>query len=145
MVQFQSTTREDKDKELDELIYQLHSLSVRDYAYAKAYAQCTRRFPDTMRGIPEPGYRDGPPTATYSFQPATLPPTQQPWSALAAAPAQMPAPQTANANANTIASFFHTTPRIDGCSFCTAQDHQVCQCAIAKEYVLTGRASLVGE
>jgi len=38
MVRFQSTTHEDEDKELDKLIYQLHSLSVQDYAYAKAYA-----------------------------------------------------------------------------------------------------------
>jgi len=83
--------------------------------------------------------------ATYSFQPTILPLMQQPWSALAAAPAQMPAPQTANANANMITSFFHTTPYIDSCSFCTAQDHRVRQCAIAKEYVLTSHASLVGK
>jgi len=57
----------------------------------------------------------------------------------------MPAPQTTNANANVIALFFRTTPHIDGCSFCTTQDHQVRQCAITKEYILTGHASLVGE
>jgi len=67
MVQFQGTTYEDKDKELDKLIYHLHSLLVQDYAYAKAYVQCARQFPDAMRGIPKLGYRDSPTTATNLF------------------------------------------------------------------------------
>ena len=140
-VQFQDNSHEEEDKELDDLIYKLHSLSVRDFAYKQAYARCARRFPDALRGIPEPGYRDAPPTAAYSYQPAAPPPALQPWSA----PAPTLVSPAANANANAIASFFRTTPRPETCAFCTAPDHRLRQCPIANEYLVSGRASIVGD
>ena len=105
-VQFQDNSCKEEDKELDDLIYKLHSLLVRDFAYKQAYVQCVKRFPNALRGIPEPGYRDAPPTAAYSYQPAAPPPALQPWSA----PAPTSASPATNANANAIALFFRTTP-----------------------------------
>ena len=105
-IQFQDNSCEEEDKELDNLIYKLHSLSVRDFAYKQAYVRCARCFPDALRGIPKPGYRDALPTAAYSYQPTALPPALPPWSAHAAT-APTTAPQTASANA--IALFFRTT------------------------------------
>ena len=159
-VRFQDSSREEEEKELDDLIYKLHSLSVRDYAYKKAYARCARRFPDALRGIPEPAYRDAPPTVAYSYQSAAPPPALQPWTAQTAAPTPAPvqqpwtahatpvttqAPPAANSNASAIASFFRTTPRPETCAFCTAPDHRLRQCPTAKDYLVSGRASLVGD
>jgi hypothetical protein len=158
-VHFQDHSHEEEEKELDDLIYKLHSLSVRDYAYKKAYARCARRFPDALQGIPEPAYRDAQPTVTYSYQSAAPPPAPQPWSAQtptpAPAPVQQPwtmhappiltpAPLATNLNASTIASFFRTTLRPETCAFCTAPNHRLRQCPTTKDYLVSGHASLVG-
>jgi len=93
-----------------------------------------------MMGIPEPGYRDGPPMVAYSYQPtAPPPPTPQPWSVLITAPAPVPVAPPASTSAPT--SFFR--PRPDFCAFCCAQGHRVCSCPIANEYLTSGRASVI--
>ena len=126
------------------MIGQLHDLSVRDKEYAILYAQCVSRFPNAITDIPKPEYRTGPSTVAYLYQaPAPLPPAPQQWNAQATAPAPAPAPQIANAS--TITSFFQTPPLSDGCAFCTTQDHRLRQCSSAKEYLVSGRASLVGD
>ena len=95
-------------------------------------------------GIPKPESWGNSFTSAYSYQAAPpAPQQQQSWSAHIAAPAPTQAPQTSNAS--TIASFFCSTLRSNACAFCMAQDHQLRQCAIAKDYLMSGQASLVGD
>jgi hypothetical protein len=154
-VRFKSLFRSEEDRELDELIRHLHSLSVRDPEYASLYALSSCRFPDIVSTLPKPEYRPGPAMAAYSFQAApapTTPSAPQPWSARAPPPsAQQPwsaqAPPVPSSAlppviADSAASFFR--PRPSTCNFCTLAGHQVRDCSMAKEYVNTGRATIVG-
>ena len=137
-VRFQDRRR--KNEDLEDMIGRLHDLSVRDREYAILYAKCAEAFPNTMMGIPKPGYRDGTSTAAYSYSATTTPPPPlQNWSAQTAAPAPVPAASPANPNG--ISSFFR--PRTDACAFCRAQGHRVRSCPIANEYLQSGRATVV--
>jgi len=51
-VRFKDVKDKSKDKDLEDLIFQLHNLPVWDRTYASLYVQCTQCFPDAMRGIP---------------------------------------------------------------------------------------------
>jgi hypothetical protein len=94
-VRFQGQSRDEEDRELDELITQLHSLSVRDTAYARLHARCARRFPDVARNLPKPEYRMDPPVVSYSYQASAAPPppTAQQWPYQAASALPPPTAQ----------------------------------------------------
>jgi len=97
-----------------------------------------------MFGIPKPEYRAGSPAIAYSYQSTAPPPSPpQPWSAQNTASASTaPAPSV---NTSGTASFFRFGPQPGTCAFCHAEDHQVRKCAIADEYVKSGRASIVND
>jgi len=102
---------------MENLIHQLHSLSVRDLSYAVLYAQCATRFPDTMISIPKPEYRTSATTTTYSYQTmAPPPPPPQLWSTHTAPPTLFQAPLAASAS--TAPSYYRLSPHPEVCSFC---------------------------
>ena len=126
------------------MIGRLYDLSVWEKSYAILFAQCAKRFPEAMFGIPKPEYRTGSPAITYSYQPAApQPPTSQPWSVPTTAP--VPTPSAPAASTGTATSFFRFGPRPEACAFCCAENHRVCDCAIAGEYVKSGCASIVND
>ena len=126
------------------MIGRLYDLSVWEKSYAILFAQCAKRFPEAMFGVPKPEYRTGSSAITYSYQPAVpQPPTSQPWSTPTTASA--PTPTAPAANTGTATSFFRFGPRPEACVFCRAENHQVRDCAIAGEYVKSGRASIIND
>ena len=131
----------EEDRELEDLIRQMHSLSVRDGTYAALYAHCAYRFPNAVRDIPKPEYRTGHSMATYSYQAAAPPPfPQQTWNAH-----PVPSNPPVNANTNAAASFFRFGPRPENCSFCHGQGHRIRECPVADDYVRTGRATVIND
>ena len=48
--------REEEDQELDDLVHQLHGLSVQDHAYKILYARCAHRFPNFAKTLPKPNF-----------------------------------------------------------------------------------------
>jgi len=140
-VRFKDTLRK-VDQEMEDLIRQLHSLSVRDSSYAVLYARCATRFPDTMMSIPKLEYRMSATATTYSYQTAApLPPPSQSWSAHAAPPALLSAPPIANSSI--APSYYHLGPRPEVCSFCYGPGHRIRECPIGDEYVRSGRATII--
>jgi len=130
------------------------------------FTQCMRRFPDAMRGIPQPQYHTDA-SASYSYQatsppPPTLqswsqpsappPPTPQSWSQPSApppptlqlwsTPAAAPTPSTNTIPATT---YFHPRLHAKTCTFCRADGHHVCMCALANKYIQSGRATYVND
>jgi hypothetical protein len=69
-VQFQGLACKEEDRELNELITQLHSLLVWDTAYARLHAWCVHCFPDVARDLPKPEYQRDLPVVAYSYQAA---------------------------------------------------------------------------
>jgi len=125
------------------MIGRLYNLSVWEKSYAILFAQCIQRFPEAMFGIPKPEYRTGSPAIAYSYQHvAPQPPTLQPWSAPTTAPAPMPPAPAASTGT---ATSFRFGLRPKACVFCRTENHQVCDCALASEYVKSGRASIVND
>ena len=139
-VRFRDDYHEDDDKELEGLIYQLHALPVWDLKYTFVYARCAARFPNTMLGIPRPGGYQVDTTATYLYQ-APPPPPPQMWSAPAAAPA--PTPATPSASTTSATTFFGPCPEL--CAFCHAEGHRLRSCAVANEYIQSGRAAWIND
>jgi len=139
-VRFKDVKDESEDKDLEDLIFQLHDLPVRDHAYASLYARCARRFPDAMRGIPQPQSYRTDLSASYSYQ-ATNPPPLNPqsWTHSIAPP-----PPTST-NAIPAATYFRPGPCVESCAFCRAEGHRVRSCALASEYVKSGRATYVND
>ena len=141
-VRFKEGARKEEDKELDDLVKQLHTLTVWDSDYASLYACCAHRFPNAIRDIPKPEYRSPPPLATsYTFQ--AVPPSQPTilpmWTT--AVPEQAPLP-TASASSSA-APFFRPRPRMEGCAFCRQSGHQLRECRAAEEYVDSGHAWII--
>lgn len=138
---------------MEDLIFQLHNLPVWDHAYTILYARCARHFLDTMRGIPQPQSYQTDLSASYSYQATNPPPLNpqswmhpitppplipQPWSAPAAA-----SPTSANAIPAT--TYFCPGPRIKSCTFCHTEGHCIHSCALANEYVTSGRTTYVND
>jgi hypothetical protein len=158
-VRFQGQSHDEEDRELDELITQLHSLSVRDPAYARLHARYVCRFPDIARNLPKPEYQMDPLVVSYSYQASAappLPPAQQwPYQAASApplppaqqwpmfhpasifTPAQASAPPPPPVIASSANSFYH--PR--SCTFCMFTGHLICNCAQVGEYLRAGLAT----
>src|SRR6266702_4109757 len=135
-VRFVEPTREEEDRELDELMDKMHGLSVRERSYAVLYARCAHRYPDVARDLPKPEI-----VQSYPFQtsaPSTFPP-RQPW----AAPQNRSAPLPPNISPED--AFFRARPRPIGCSFCSQTDHRIRECPIARDYVRTGRAMVIND
>ena len=49
-------TREEEDREIDDLVRRLRGLSVQDNAYKTLYARCAHRFPDFAKTLPKPDF-----------------------------------------------------------------------------------------
>ena len=117
-VHFKDNQHESKDKELEDLIFQLHDLPVQDCAYTSIYVQCQRRFPDTIRGVPQPQYQTDT-SASYLYQTTNPPsPTLQLWSQPSVSPPltlqQWSTPATApTPSANTIPTATYSTSTLD--------------------------------
>jgi hypothetical protein len=142
-VQFQDNYREEDNKALEAFIYQLHALLVWDPKYVLVYARCTTQFPNTMMGIPRPGYQVDT-SASYTYQASALSPLPlQLWSAPATAP--IPAPTTPSSNTNATSTFLRFSPRAETCAFCRAEGHHLRLCTTANEYIQSGRASWINK
>jgi len=127
---------------MENLIRQLHSLSVQDLSYAVLYAQCTTHFPDAMMSVPKPEYRTSATATTYSYQTmAPPPPPPQPWSAHAAPPAPFLAPLAASTS--TAPSYYRLGPCPEVCSFCYGLGHRIRECPVGDEYVRSGCATII--
>jgi hypothetical protein len=146
-------TREEEDRELDELMDKLHGLSIRDRNYAVHYARCVHRFPNVAQSLPKPDLCQS--TQSYAFQNPTVfqnsapyqnppafqnqaifqnpaPPAaapRQPWADRAAPPPPPAVPDSA---------FYQSR-----CMFCSQTTHRIRECPIAHEYVRTGRAVII--
>jgi hypothetical protein len=138
---------------------QLHSLSVRDTAYARLHAQCARRFPDIARDLPKPEYRRDSPVVSYSYQatPALPPLTAQQWPYQTAPALPLPTAQpwpifhSASVPALTQASALPPPPIIASaadsfycphpCTFCMYMGHLIHDCAQVGEYLRAGQAT----
>jgi hypothetical protein len=127
-VRFKEPTREDEDRELDELMDKLHGLSIRERTYAVLYARCVHRFPDVAQSLTKPEM-----CQSYAFQNTNpSPPTNilhQPWSDRSA-----PAHPAATSNPTYLQS---------RCMFCSQTNHRIKDCPIAQDYIRTGRAVVI--
>ncbi len=130
-VRFKEPSREEEDRELDDLMDKMHGLNIRERAYAVLYARCAHRYPDVARDLPKPEI-----SQSYAFQnpPPSTSTSRQPWSERSD-----PTPPAAS----TDSSFFR--PHVMGCSFCSKTEHRIRECPIAQEYVRTGRAVIVND
>ena len=108
-----------KAKELEDLVRQLHDLSVQDREYTVVYAKCSSLFPDAMLGIPKLGYRDGLSSSSYTYQATSPPPpTVSTWSVQTSPPPPtvptwsvqnsplVAAPALPTSTSNSVANFF---------------------------------------
>jgi plasmid rolling circle replication initiator protein Rep len=79
MVHFKSKPCDNEEKELNELVRQLYSCSVRDMEYATLYVHCLCHFSDVTQEIPKPEQwlSAAPATFTYQAAAAPTPPAQQ--------------------------------------------------------------------
>ena len=125
-VRFKEPTREEEDRELDELMDKLHGLSIRERTYAVLYARCVHRFPDVAQTLPKPEI-----CQTYAFQDTTsaVAPPRPSWSDR---PTSAPPPVVSD-------PIFQSR-----CMFCSHTDHRIKECPLAHEYVRTGKAVVVG-
>ncbi|KAI0273202.1 hypothetical protein BGY98DRAFT_1188997 [Russula aff. rugulosa BPL654] len=87
VVQLKELTREEEDRELEDLITRMRGLSPSMESYAVLHAQCARQFPNVVHIFPKPvvaQYMPTPapaPVATFSLWIPTPPPpfARQPW------------------------------------------------------------------
>ena len=136
-VRFKEPTREEEDRELDDLMEKLHGLSIRERSYAVLYARCVHRFPDVAKGLAPPelhqsfAFQNTP--AVYQNPHPTPPPLtsapRQPWTERAAPPLP-PAPSEP----------VFLTAR---CIFCSQTNHRIKECPIAQEYIRSGKAVVI--
>ena len=147
VVRFKDTTREEEDREIDDLMERMHGLSVREKSYAMLYARFAHRFPHVAQNLPKPVIDQQmpapvhtstsiPSSSSFSLQASAPPPSSTAQSWPTAATPSIPFP---NADAS---AFFR--PRPIGCAFCTAPNHRIRECLTAQEYVRTGRAIILG-
>jgi hypothetical protein len=142
-VWFQDNYHNEDDKVLEAFIYQLHALLVWDPKYALVYTRCASQFPNTMLGIPRPGYQVDT-TATYTYQaPVPSPLPWQLWSMPTAAP--IPASATPLSNISATSPFLCFSPYAEMCTFCRTEGHCLCLCTTANEYIQSGRASWINK
>lgn len=112
-IKFKEPTREEEDRELEDLIRRMHKLSTCEESYAVLFAQCAHRFPTVAQNLPKPvfpRYMASPaPAATFSLQVSTppTPPTHHLQPVVANPPL---VPQFASDPS----SFFRPRARIDG-------------------------------
>jgi hypothetical protein len=88
-----NTTKNNDNKELGDLIQQMHGLSVHDVTYSALYALCKHCFPDVAQDLAKPAAHLFQPSSTLTYQaPANaawsqpLPPISKPGLTSAAAP-----------------------------------------------------------
>ena len=151
IVRFKEPSREDEDREMDDLMERMHGLSVREKPYAMLYMRFASRFPYLSQNLPKPVIDQQtpapisaptpptsypPPTTSFSFQTPAPQPARQSW----ATSTNPPTPHFADS-----ASFFRPRVRTDGCSFCMQSGHRIRECPSAQEYVRTGRALVMGD
>jgi hypothetical protein len=172
-VRFKNCPHKNEDRELEDLVGQLHGLDIQDSAYVAGYAHLAHHFPNAARDMPKPEYWQAtmatttflhqvmppPPTPMYSYQTVTappLPPTPYTYQAtlppLPLMPAQTwathtpaPAPAAPLLTSNGAASFFCMRPCSKGCSFCLQLDHHIQMCPLAIEYVHMGHAKIIDD
>jgi len=123
-----------EDKELEELMLKMHTLTVCNPAYTILYAQICHRFPNMAKTLQPPDFRQ-----------MTAVAYQTPTSHLSNATTQRLRSQQAQSTtlSNEAASFFRKMPRTDGCAFCAQQGHIVQRCPMAEEYMRTGCATII--
>ena len=131
-VHVKQPTREEEDRELDDLMKKLHGLSIREQSYAVLYARCVHRFPTVAQSLPRPEL-----SQSYTFQTSTPPPVAAPrqtWvnRSTAAPPA-----------ISSEATFFRTRPAT--CIFCSQPNHRIRECSLAQEYVQSKKAIIIND
>ena len=150
-VRFQENSRERENREIDDIITQLQTLSPSDSTYASLYACCLHRYPAIAQTMQKPdyGYRsafslNSPPSITPNAPPSFLPSTppsftsRQSWS-------ECPAPPSRPSDASAAKASFFRRDGPDGCAFCQNPGHRVRRCPIAEEYFDAGRISIINE
>ncbi len=152
---FKDATRQEEDRELGDLIKQMHSLLVWDSDYASLYAHCAHCFPNAAQDLPKPDYHLAPTlTTSYTFQaiPPPVPTAMPAWNAptldhaLSLAPTVPPSSsffRTSTVPSPSAPPFFCPRPLVEGCAFCLNLGHQIQFCPLAQEYVSTGCAKIV--
>jgi hypothetical protein len=98
VIHFKEPSREEEDRELEDLVAHMYGLSVCEESYAALYAWCAYRFPNVAQIFPKPIFAQHTstpvsapapvPAPAPSFQPPTPPPppVRQPWPAAANPP-----------------------------------------------------------
>jgi hypothetical protein len=104
---FKNHPCKNEDRELEDLVGQLHGLDIWDSAYAAGYARLTHHFPNTARDVLKPEYWQATmattsflhqvvpllPTLMYSYQTMTAPPLPPtPYAYQATLPPLLPMP-----------------------------------------------------
>ncbi|KAI9429881.1 hypothetical protein H4582DRAFT_2088124 [Lactarius indigo] len=132
-VRFKEPTREEEDRELEDLMDKMHGLSMRERSYAVLYARLAHRYPDVARNVPKPELTQ----PSYAFQTPSTPTSssRQPWTERS-----VPAPPPA---VSSDSSFFRS--RAMSCAFCSQTNHRIRECPIAQEYVRLGRAVVIND
>ena len=141
VIHLKEPSREEEEREAEDLVKHMRGLSVHEEAYAMLYTRCTLRFPSIVQLLPKPlltqPTRPPAPAASFSMQVPTPPSsTQHPWPITSI-------PQSPPQVASNPTSFFRTRARSDGCAFCSQTSHRVRECPSAQEYVRTGRALIL--
>ncbi|KAH8977017.1 hypothetical protein EDB92DRAFT_1822827 [Lactarius akahatsu] len=78
-VRFMEPTREEEDRELDDLMDKMHGLSMRERSYAVFYARLAHRYPDVAKNLPKPELSQPVSQPSYAFQnPVASTPTSVP-------------------------------------------------------------------
>jgi len=124
------------------LVYQLHTVPVRDLKYALLYVRCAARFPNHMQGIPKPSGFQIDTTTSYSYQ-MPAPPPLPTWSVPAAAPVLTPAAPTPNFSTAAPFLCFSLCPEL--CVFCHAEGHRLRSCPTLNDYIQTSHASWIND
>ena len=131
-VHVKEPTREEEDRELDDLMNKLHGLSIRERSYAVLYARCVHRFPDVAQSLPKPEL-----SQSYAFQNSAPPPVTAPRQTWADRSTAAPPAITSEE------SFFRTRPAT--CIFCSQPNHRIRECPLAQEYVQSKKAMIIGD
>ena len=120
VVRFKDTTREEEDREIDDLMERMHGLSPVIDQQMSAPAHTSTSIP----------------SSSSSLQASAPPPssTAQSWPTAATPSISFP-------NAD-VSAFF--CPHPISCAFCTAPNHRIRECLTAQEYVHTGHAIILG-
>ena len=139
-VRFAETTHEQEDRELDDLMLQLHSTHPVEPLYMSLYVCCMLCFPSLLSMFPKPQYSH---QSSYMAQ-STVPspalstprPLRQPW------PLRLPASALLLAQMTTpmSADLFFQPQR---CFFCNLPEHIVCKCHKSEEYVCSGHTTII--